>query len=325
MLTGPTAGNGEVRLARVSVVIPTYERAARLPGLVAALEAQSLPLRDFDVIVSDDGSRDDTQAVLADLAARTRLALHVVNNPTNRGPGRARNLAWRSSEAPIIAFTDDDCLPDPGWLEAGLARLENTSVGIVQGRTLPDPSAQIGHWAVTQRLERFSDRYETCNIFYRRAVLEEVGGFDEEIIFFGEDAVPGWKARRLGITAEFAPDALVFHAVTHPGARYFLRWAMQHGNWATLVRRFPEMRREVLWGGVFVKRSHVGLISALVGLGVGIVWRPALLLCIPYMWHRRPRAFSRDAVLDQLLAGWFEVAVLVGLAAGSVRERTLIL
>ena len=154
MLTGPTAGNGEVRLARVSVVIPTYERAARLPGLVAALEAQSLPLRDFDVIVSDDGSRDDTQAVLADLAARTRLALHVVNNPTNRGPGRARNLAWRSSEAPIIAFTDDDCLPDPGWLEAGLARLENTSVGIVQGRTLPDPSAALGGDATLGEVQR---------------------------------------------------------------------------------------------------------------------------------------------------------------------------
>jgi glycosyltransferase involved in cell wall biosynthesis len=307
------------------VVIPTFERAARLPGLVAALEAQTLPVEDFDVIIADDGSRDETSAVLADLAARTRLDLRVVRNPTNRGPGRARNLAWRSSAAPIIAFTDDDCMPTPGWLEAGLARFAEGSTGIVQGRTLPDPSVALGHWAVTQRLEKFSDRYETCNIFYRRSVLEEVGGFDEEIVFFGEDAVPGWKARRLGIVAEFAPDALVHHAVTHPGPRYFLRWAMQHGNWATLVRRFPEMRREVLWGGVFVKRSHAGLIVALVGLVAGIVWRPALVLCIPYLWHRRPRALSRDAMLDQLLAGWFDVAVLVGLAAGSVRERTIVL
>ena len=312
-------------MTRVSVVIPTFQRAARLPGLVAALEAQSLPVEDFEVIVADDGSRDDTPAVLADLAARTRLDLRVVRNPTNKGPGRARNLAWRSSTAPIIAFTDDDCMPTPGWLEAGLARFTDGSAGIVQGRTLPDPSVALGHWAVTQRLEEFSDRYETCNIFYRRSVLEEVGGFDEEIIFFGEDAVPGWKARRLGVVAEFAPDALVYHAVTHPGPRYFLRWAMQHGNWATLVRRFPEMRREVLWAGVFVKRSHAGLITALVGLGLGIVWRPALALCIPYLWHRRPRALSRDAVLDQLLAGWFDIAVLVGLAAGSVRERTIVL
>ncbi|TMK81683.1 MAG: glycosyltransferase family 2 protein [Actinobacteria bacterium] len=121
-------------MARVSVVIPTFERAARLPGLVAALEAQSIPLGDFEVIVADDGSRDETQAVLADLAARTRLALRVVRNATNSGPGRARNLAWRSSDAPIIAFTDDDCLPDPGWLEAGLGFLEDTSVGIFPTR-----------------------------------------------------------------------------------------------------------------------------------------------------------------------------------------------
>ena len=322
MLTGPTAGNGEVRLARVSVVIPTFERAARLPGLVAALEAQTLPRGDFEVIVADDGSRDETQAVLADLVARTRLDLRVVRNPSNRGPGRARNLAWRSSAAPVIAFGQQWGLSSDVVVTGDYDGDGKADLGLYRPST--------GFWYVLLSSSNFTTYVARqwgvgSDIVVPRRVAEEVGGFDEEIIFFGEDAVPGWKARRLGITAEFAPDALVFHAVTHPGARYFLRWAMQHGNWATLVRRFPEMRREVLWGGVFVKRSHVGLISALVGLGVGIVWRPALLLCIPYVWHRRPRAFSRDAVLDQLLAGWFDVAVLVGLAAGSVRERTLVL
>jgi hypothetical protein len=64
---------------------------------------------------------------------------------------------------------------------------------------------------------------------------------------------------------------------------------------------------------------------ALAGLGLGAVWRPAFVLCAPYLWHRRPRALSRDAFLDQVLGVWFDVAVLVGLAAGSVRERTLVL
>ena len=313
-------------MARVSVVIPTFERAARLPALVAALEAQSIPLGDFEVIVADDGSRDETQAVLADLAARTRLALRVVRNATNSGPGRARNLAWRSSDAPIIAFTDDDCLPNPGWLEAGLGFLEDTSVGIVQGRTLPDPSVPDKGWAKTVRIVGFSKKYETCNIFYRRAVLEEVGGFDEEIIFFGEDVVPGWKARRLGITAEFATEALVYHAVTYPGLRYWWRFASIHANWATLVRRFPEMRRDLLWANAFLARRHAALLLGVVGAVVaGTVWLPALLLAVPYLILVAPRRFRRRDFISFFASIAFDAAVIGGMLRGSLRERALVL
>jgi GT2 family glycosyltransferase len=309
------------------VVIPTFERAAQLSGLIAALEAQTIAPGDFDVIVADDASRDETQAVLADLAARTRLDLRVVRNPSNSGPAKARNLAWRSSDAPIIAFTDDDCLPDPRWLEAGLDRLENTSVGIVQGRTLPDPSIPDKGWAKTVRIERFSKKYETCNIFYRRAVLEEVGGFDEEIIIpFGEDVVPGWQARRLGITAEFAPEALVYHAVTYPGLRYWWRFASFHANWASLVRRFPEMRRDMLWANVFLARRHAALLVGIVGAVVGgTVWLPALLLAVPYLSLVAPRRFRRRDFISLFASIAFDAAVIAGMLRGSLRERALVL
>src|SRR2546425_11756015 len=62
---------------RVSVVIPTFERAARLPGLVAALEAQTLPRDSFDVIVADDASRDETAEVLEELRSRATIDLRV--------------------------------------------------------------------------------------------------------------------------------------------------------------------------------------------------------------------------------------------------------
>jgi glycosyltransferase involved in cell wall biosynthesis len=311
-------------MKKVSVVIPTFERASRLPGLVSALAAQTLPRDDFDVIIADDASQDDTPQVLKELAERASIDLRVVRNEVNRGPGAARNLAWRQSDAPVIAFTDDDCLPSPRWLEAGLRWLDGTP-DVVQGRTIPDPATPIGRWAVTQTIESFTDRFETCNIFYRTTLLDDLGGFDEDMPFFGEDTVLGWSALRRGAVADFAPDALVHHAVIHPGAAYHWRWAQQHGNWATLIRRFPEMRGKVLWAGLFTKRRHAALVGAVAGIAAGTVWRPALALALPYLWYRRPRTFHRDEIVDHLLGTAFDAAVVTGLLRGSVRERTLVL
>jgi glycosyltransferase involved in cell wall biosynthesis len=311
-------------MIRVSVVVPTFERVGRLPPLIAALEAQTLHPDDFDVIVADDASQDGTPAVLKDLEARARVNLRVLRCERNGGPAAARNLAWRSSDAPVIAFTDDDCLPVPTWLEAGLAQIENSSVGIVQGRTIPDPATPPRRAATTQQLERFTDRYETCNIFYRTDVLRSAGGFDEAMQFFGEDTVLGWTARRHGVPSAFAPDALVHHAVTYPGIRDQWRRHRKHGEIApTLVRRFPEMRRQVLWLGLFTKRRHAALLGAVVGAVAGTVWRPAFALAVPYAWYQRPR--SRHEIVDRILLTTFDAARVAGLVVGSVRERTPVL
>src|SRR5207302_7342787 len=93
-------------MTRISVVVPTYQRAASLPKLIEAFEAQTLPARDFDVVIVDDASRDDTMTVLDELAARARITLRIVRNERNSGPAVARNRGWRSADAAIVAFTD---------------------------------------------------------------------------------------------------------------------------------------------------------------------------------------------------------------------------
>jgi glycosyltransferase involved in cell wall biosynthesis len=310
---------------KVSVVVATFNRAARVPELIAALEAQTLPHEEFDVIVVDDASSDETADVLAGLAANARINLRVIRCERNRGPAVARNLGWRRSAAPVIAFTDDDCRPTPRWLEAALERLGRDPAGILQGRTVPDPGKPLERWAKTVQIESFSNRYETCNVFYRTEVLREVGGFDEDMPFFGEDTVLGWTARRLGVGSAFESEAVVHHAITYPGARYYRQWASQHGNWATLIRRFPEMRGEVLWLHLFTKRRHAALLGAVAGLAAGGFWTPAFALVLPYAWVQRPRSMHRDEFVDHLLGTAFDSAVVAGLLRGSVRERTLVL
>jgi len=311
-------------VTRVTVVVPTYQRPERLPRLIAALEAQTLPRDEFDVVISDDASADETPVVLKELAAKSPLRLRIVTNERNSGPAVARNLAWRTSDAPVIAFTDDDCAPAPGWLEAGLRRLEDARIAIVQGKTIPDPAAERRPWDVSQDIAEFSKRFETCNIFYRTDVLRDLGGFDETMPFFGEDTVLGWSALRHGLEAGFEQDALVHHGVIYPGVRYHLRWARMHRNWATLIRRFPEMRKEVLYYGLFIKKRHAGFLAAILGLALGWRWRPALLLALPYVVYRAPR--SLGDLKDRTLRGTaFDAVVVAGLLEGSIREHTLVL
>jgi glycosyltransferase involved in cell wall biosynthesis len=312
-------------MKRVSVVIPTFQRASSLPGLIAALEAQTLSADDFDVIIVDDASGDETPAVLNDLAARARVNVRVLRNANNRGPGASRNVGWRSSDAQIVAFTDDDCLPAPRWLEAGLAAFGGGSAGIVQGRTLPDPSSPEHGWAKTVRVERVSKLYESCNIFYRTDVLRAAGGFDDQIkVPFGEDTAAGWAARRQGVATDFAPDALVYHSVTNPGPRYWWKYAMMHRNFPMLVRRFPEMRRELLWLRYFMWRDRAAFDAALVGVVGGIFWWPVFALVLPYAYIRRPHRPTFRELTSSLSQIAMDAAILVGLLMGSVRERTLV-
>lgn len=309
---------------RVTVVIPTYNRASRLPGLVASLEKQTLSLEEFDVIVCDDSSTDETSDVLAKLASSSALNLRVMRTERNSGPARARNLASRSTAAPILAFVDDDCVPTPGWLEAGISVFDERDVGVVQGRTVPDPSVQM-HRGVSQLITSFTHRYEACNIFYRRAVFEAVGGFDETIYFFGEDTVPGWGARRVGAGVRFAPSALAHHEVRRRGGRWLVRWALLHRNWPMLVRRYPEIRRELLWCRLFLYPRHAALYAAAAGIALATSWRPSLVLMAPALSRYFPWRFTKAEVVDKARQLGFDSLVMLTLIASSARNRTLVL
>src|SRR4051812_44110188 len=98
---------------RVSVVIPARDAEAMIGRTVAAARAQELD-GPFEVIVVDDGSQDDTGRIAADAGAR------VVRNGAALGPADARNAGVAAATAPLIAFTDADCVPAPGWLKAGV-------------------------------------------------------------------------------------------------------------------------------------------------------------------------------------------------------------
>jgi glycosyltransferase involved in cell wall biosynthesis len=308
----------------ISVVTATHNRAGRLQSLLDALASQSLDVSRFEVVVVDDGSRDQTADVLARAASAGELRLRVVTQPEARGPAAARNRGWRTAAAPVVAFTDDDCRPTPAWLEALLTTMGGRRDLVVQGRTAPDPLEReaLGPFAKTLTIDGPSPHFETCNIAYPKQLLEQIDGFDEGYPApAGEDSDLGWRATGTGATAVFAADALVYHAVFPMGPLKTLRGALIAQHDVRSYKQNPRMRR-LLPAGVFYRRSHALFLEA--ALAALLVRRTpaAALFALPYLMNvaSRTRAAGGNAGTMPFFVLYDAVEV-AATARGAMRHR----
>ncbi len=310
------------------MAVASHERPARLAALIAGLGAQTLDADAFEVVVVDDGSGSETAEVLAEARDRGELHLRVVRHETPRGPGAARNAAWRAGRAELVAFTDDDCVPAPEWLRALLAAVESSPGAVIQGRTDPDPAERrsAGVFSRTVCVERLGPHYETCNILYPRALLERLEGFDEGFGLApgGEDTDLAWRAIELGVATAFAPDARVHHAVQRLGPLGQLRVA---ARWTETVRIFaahPQLRRQALVRGVFWNVWHYLLLRSALALLAPRSLRRLLLFRHAVELRRRARAEGAGAVVLPFLL-LHDLVELSAVLRGGLRYRTLVI
>lgn len=274
------------------MVVATHNRADRLQQLLKALAAQTLDTSRFEVVVVDDGSRDETPAVLAAEAGSGKLNLRVLTQPEAGGPAAARNRGWRAANARVVAFTDDDCRPTEQWLATMLSTQGGRDDCVVQGRTQPDPLEEehLGPFAKTLRIDGPSPHFETCNIAYPVEVLERIDGFDEGYPApAGEDSDLGWRATDAGATRVFAPDALVYHAVFPLGPMRTLRGALIATHDVRSYKLNPALRR-MLVGGIFYNRSHALLLEAALGAWLARRQPAAALFALPWLMNAYARA-----------------------------------
>ena len=314
----------------VSVVVATWNRADRLERLLAGLRAQTLPRERFEVVVVDDGSTDRTPAVLATAAEAGGLALRAIRHRGNAGRAAAREDGWRGAEAELVAFIDDDCVPTPDWLAAGLEASAGAGGAIVQGRTEPDPAERdrLGPFSRTVEVTSYDPAFQTCNIFYPRAVLERVGGFDVAAFgraHGGEDSDLAWRAIAAGAAAVYSDRPLVHHAIHRLGPLGKLRLC---GGWSLLAyARHPELRRAHFADRVFWKPTHRWLFRALVGLALPRrLWPLRAALALTYA--RSLYARGRIEGGGPLLAPYFvacDIAEVSAAVRSSLRYRTLML
>jgi GT2 family glycosyltransferase len=272
----------------ISVVIVNWNRRDLLRACLDSLAAQTFT--DFEIIVVDNGSEDGSAAMVREFPR----PIHLIENQENRGFCAANNQAFSVSQSEYIALLNNDAEADPGWLQAMLDTIQikpdvgETDIGMVASKILVWEDPRIidkcghliypdgqnrgrGHGQVDQG--QFNRQEEVlwpdgCAALYRRAMLDEVGGFDEEFFAYADDAELGLRARIAGWTCLYAPGAVVKH---HRGATLGLNSArrltlIERNRVLLVVKLFPW---NLLWtnGAYHLIRVGAGMAAALRGKG----------------------------------------------------------
>ena len=297
------------------MVIATCDRPEGLRRALDGLARQTVGAEQFEVVVVDDGPT--VRAVVPPGVA-------VVLNRGPRGPGAARNRGWAAARAELVAFCDDDCVPDERWLETLLAAADEHPGALLQGRTLPAGDRQPLLWEHSVRVEALGPQFQTCNILYPRAVLERLGGFDESFgTHAGEDTHLAWRAIEAGVPTVFVSGALVRHAVVRRGRRATLRSARRRTGTIRVLADHPGAR-QILWRRLFWNVWHYLLLRS-----VAATAGPAWLRRMVWTWHllelraRARRSGAGTAAVPFLLA--HDVIETIAVVRGAIRYRTLVL
>ena len=312
----------------ISVVVPTLNRETRLAFLLDALAEQTLDRDRFEVLVvrAEDAATGPLTEAPAGIDVRFLTA--------SRGAALQRNRGWRAARSELIAFTDDDCLPAPDWLERILDAAGPHDL-FIQGRTVPDPDelAQRRGLARTMEVQRFDPWAPTCNMAYPRALLERVDGFDDRFVAaaWGEDTDLAMRAREAGGRQEYREEVLVRHAVHTRTLPQAMREGYSRSALPVVVARHPQMRR-ALHFRVFLLMSHALLVLGFAGLVLGRR-RPLLgmLAFAPYVRHHvkdsgaSPLEVVKWIVISGPRAVLADASEMAGSAVQSVRHRSLVL
>lgn len=186
-----------------SVIIPSYERHALLDILMGQLAAQTR--RGFEVIVIDQSQQPWARA-----GEQFEFPLTYIHTDV-RGAVKARNLGGTLASGHVIAFTDDDCEPQPDWLEQGLAMLADADVvgveGLIRSDHMDDPE-----WRPVTNIGFEGIGFMTANLMVRNDCFQALNGFDMAFDepHFREDTDFGWRLQSLG-KVPYAESVVVYH------------------------------------------------------------------------------------------------------------------
>ena len=310
--------------------MPTFNGARRIAGCLEALAAQSNG-RPIEILVVDDGSVDDTAAVVGRFPG-VRLV-----RQSNAGPASARNRGAREASGSILLFTDDDCVPVANWIDAMLAPFHDPEVIAAKGAYRTRQRALIARFVQIEYEDRYRmmagleeiDFIDTYSAAYRRQHFLEMDGYDTSFpVACAEDAELSYRMSARGWKMKFAPEALVYH--THPDSfSSYLRKKYKFAFWRMLaVRKNPAkgfkdshtpqiMKLQLLLFPLLVLSSILDLSMHLAMPLSVLVGAAFLISTVPFAL----RAMKRDPVIGSLcplLMAARGCAQLVGVASGLI-------
>jgi GT2 family glycosyltransferase len=230
----------DLALPRVTVCVCTHNGAATLRDCLEGIAQLDYP--DYEVIVVNDGSTDETEAIAGQFDVR-------VIRDAARGLSNARNLGLAAATGEIVAYLDDDARPDPYWLRYLAAAFAATPHVAIGGPNIAPPGAGLVAECVDKTpggpihvllTDREAEHIPGCNMAFRKDALRAIGGFDPQFRVAGDDVDVCWRLQERGGTLGFSPAAMVWH---HRRGSIRAHWRQQRGYGraeAMLARKWPE-------------------------------------------------------------------------------------
>lgn len=247
---------------RVSVVVCSYNGGTTLEQCLNSLLALDYP--DYEIIVVDDGSTDNTRSLLARFPSVR--AIHQ----TNQGLSVARNVGLKAATGAIIAYTDSDCFADPDWLTHLVCQLQRSGAAAVGGPNLtPEDgrraacvAAAPGQPTHVLESDQVAEHIPGCNMAFRREALLAANGFDPVYRKAGDDVDLCWRLQQAGHWITFAPGAFVWHHRRQTPRSYLRQQAGYGEAEALLCFKHPDKfngRGDGKWRGVLYGNALRGL------------------------------------------------------------------
>ncbi len=281
-----------------SIIIGTHNRSDLLRRALKSLRHQTLGPEAFEIIVVDDGSDDGTGEILNEIG-RELPNFHIITTETNLGLSHARNLGLAKAVGEYILFTDDDCIAHSDWVEKMCGCLETHPVA---AGAIDSPknngvklSHNISHFHpfLPGRKSGPIDFVAGANMGFRKKVLEDLRGFDEERKLAGDTQVC-LKARAAGYQPFLIREAVVVHDPDYITLAGTVRSAYVHAKTTILLRgEFRELlRTPFVLRSPLLLRLFSPLIALVVAGGIyvrnprlwGRFWTVPLVWCLKLAW-----------------------------------------
>ncbi len=252
---------------KVSVIVPCYNAEKTILKTLKALEKQNFA-EPFEVIIVDDGSKDNTVKVVKEFAKKSKLRIRVFANP-HHGPAWQRNFGARKARGEIVVFTDSDCVPGKSWIKEMVKPIEQGKAVGVQGtyKTLNKRSliARFEGYEIEKRHEKmkkqkFIDFIGTFSAAYKKDIFLKFGGFDTSFkTASGEDPELSYRIAKAGYKLVFNPKAFVYHP--HPDSlRKYLKQKFFRAYWRVLMyKKHPEKMKGDSYTGLEIPLSMFSL------------------------------------------------------------------
>jgi glycosyltransferase involved in cell wall biosynthesis len=210
------------QLPLVSVVVSFHNEGAVLKRCVSSLLKQTYPLDRYEIVLVNDGSNDMSEDDVAEFIRASPVQVKILRQ-ADRGPAAGRNLGVTNASGSIVAFTDPDCVAHSDWLTKHVRNYVSDQVGGVEGKVETD-------WDQLMEPIRISPagyRYVTCNMSYRREVLQKVGLFDETFRWKEDDDL-AYRVIDFGLDLVSDDRAVVYHPVKKLNAKGLIRFGLKH-------------------------------------------------------------------------------------------------